>query len=77
MKTILILGANGFIGKSLKKKLKKSYNLLCPSKKKLRVENFDEFVGQHAILDEGRLLRRAIEADRVGHLILHGPAGVG
>ena len=29
------------------------------------------------ILAEGRLLRRAITADRVGNLILHGPPGVG
>ena len=37
----------------------------------------DEFVGQTGILAEGRLLRRAIAADRVGNLLLHGPPGVG
>ena len=37
----------------------------------------DDFVGQEGILGQGRLLRRAIAADRVGNLILHGPPGVG
>ena len=32
MKTILIIGSSGFIGKKLKNKLKKNNNLLCPSK---------------------------------------------
>ena len=43
----------------------------------MRPRNLDEFVGQGAILAEGRLLRRAIAADRVGNLLLHGPPGVG
>ncbi|KGG32601.1 ATPase [Prochlorococcus marinus str. SS51] len=43
----------------------------------MRPTKIDEFVGQDAILAEGRLLRRAIEADRVGNLIFHGPPGVG
>ena len=37
----------------------------------------EDFVGQQAILSEGRLLRRAIAADRVGNMLLHGPPGVG
>ena len=43
----------------------------------MRPRSLDEFVGQTAILGEGRLLRRAIAADRVGNLLLHGPPGVG
>ena len=43
----------------------------------MRPRTLDEFVGQGAILAEGRLLRRAIAADRVGNLLLHGPPGVG
>ncbi len=48
-----------------------------PLADRLRPSSLDEFVGQHAILAEGRLLRRAIEADKVGNLLLHGPPGVG
>ena len=49
----------------------------APLADRMRPRNLDEFVGQGAILAEGRLLRRAISADRVGNLILHGPPGVG
>jgi putative ATPase len=37
----------------------------------------EEFVGQEHILGEGKLLRRAIEADRISSLILFGPPGTG
>ena len=37
----------------------------------------DEYVGQEHILGEGKLLRRAIEADRITSLILYGPPGTG
>ena len=37
----------------------------------------EEFVGQKHILGEGKLLTRAIEADRISSLILYGPPGVG
>ena len=49
----------------------------APLAERLRPRNLDDFVGQSAILAEGRLLRRAIAADRVGNLLLHGPPGVG
>ena len=49
----------------------------APLADRLRPRTLDEFVGQAAILAEGRLLRRAIAADRVGNLLLHGPPGVG
>lgn len=49
----------------------------APLAERLRPKTLDEFVGQGAILGEGRLLRRAIAADRVGNLLLHGPPGVG
>ncbi len=49
----------------------------APLAERLRPRTLDEFVGQGAILAEGRLLRRAISADRVGNLIFHGPPGVG
>ena len=50
---------------------------LAPLADRMRPRSLDDFAGQEAILGEGRLLRRAIAADRVGNLILHGPPGVG
>ena len=50
---------------------------VAPLADRLRPRSLDDFVGQEAILGPGRLLRRAIAADRVGNLILHGPPGVG
>ncbi|MGO9379323.1 MAG: replication-associated recombination protein A [Dissulfurispiraceae bacterium] len=37
----------------------------------------DEYVGQEHIVGKGKLLRRAIEADRITSLILYGPPGTG
>ena len=50
---------------------------VAPLADRLRPRTLDDFVGQETILGPGRLLRRAITADRVGNLILHGPPGVG
>tara|TARA_B100002051_G_scaffold229665_1_gene226857 strand:+ start:2270 stop:4459 length:2190 start_codon:yes stop_codon:yes gene_type:complete len=50
---------------------------LAPLADRMRPRTLEEFEGQSGILAEGRLLRRAIRADRVGNLILHGPPGVG
>ncbi len=50
---------------------------IAPLAERLRPTRLDDFVGQAAILGPGRLLRRAIAADRVGNLILHGPPGTG
>ena len=36
-----------------------------------------EYAGQEHILGEGKLLRRAIEADRIASIILYGPPGTG
>jgi putative ATPase len=44
---------------------------------RMRPESLEEFVGQEHILGKGKLLRRAIEADRISSLILYGPPGVG
>ena len=49
----------------------------APLAERMRPRNLDEFLGQGAILAEGRLLRRAIATDRIGNLLLHGPPGVG
>ncbi|MDD2690144.1 MAG: AAA family ATPase, partial [Candidatus Omnitrophica bacterium] len=44
---------------------------------RMRPLNLEEFVGQEHILGKGKLLRRAIEADRLSSLILYGPPGIG
>ena len=49
----------------------------APLADRMRPRTLEEFEGQDGILAQGRLLRRAIKADRVGNLILHGPPGVG
>jgi putative ATPase len=43
----------------------------------MRPRTLDEFVGQEHILGPGRLLRRAIQADRLSSIILYGPPGTG
>ena len=48
-----------------------------PLAARMRPERIEDIVGQDHILGEGRLLRRAIEADRLGSIILHGPPGTG
>jgi len=44
---------------------------------RMRPKGLDEFVGQQHVLGPGKLLRRAIESDRVISLILYGPPGTG
>ena len=39
--------------------------------------NITEYAGQEHIIGEGKLLRRALEADRITSLILYGPPGTG
>jgi ATPase related to the helicase subunit of the Holliday junction resolvase len=50
----------------------------APLAARMRPRTLDEFVGQSDIIGEGRLLRRAIEADRLfSSIILCGPPGSG
>lgn len=50
----------------------------APLAARMRPRTLDEFVGQEDIVGPGRLLRRAIEADRLfASLILWGPPGTG
>lgn len=44
---------------------------------RVRPQTLEEVVGQEHILGPGKLLRRAIEADRLGSIILYGPPGSG
>jgi putative ATPase len=48
-----------------------------PLAERMRPANFDEFVGQEAILAPGRPLRQAIERDLLQSIILWGPPGTG
>ncbi len=48
-----------------------------PLADRMRPRTLDEFVGQDAIVGPGRLLRRAIEADRLTSCIFWGPPGCG
>ncbi|GAB4370383.1 MAG: AAA family ATPase [Spirochaetales bacterium] len=48
-----------------------------PLASRMRPRTLEEFVGQDHILGPGRLLRRAIQADRLSSLILYGPPGTG
>jgi len=49
----------------------------APLAARMRPRTLDEFVGQAHILAPGKLLRRAIEADRLPSLIISGPPGSG
>ncbi|MBN1587352.1 MAG: replication-associated recombination protein A [Candidatus Omnitrophica bacterium] len=44
---------------------------------RMRPQSMEEFVGQQHLLGPGKLLRRAIDADRIASLILYGPPGTG
>jgi len=50
----------------------------APLAARMRPRNLDEYVGQEHIVGPGKLLRRAIEADRLfSSIILWGPPGTG
>jgi replication-associated recombination protein RarA len=52
-------------------------NTAAPLATRMRPRSLDEFVGQEHILAPGKLLRRAIEADRLPSVIFYGPPGSG
>jgi putative ATPase len=49
----------------------------APLAQRMRPASLDEYAGQEHILAPGKLLRRAIEADRISSIILFGPPGTG
>ncbi|MDX2079547.1 MAG: replication-associated recombination protein A [Terrimicrobiaceae bacterium] len=49
----------------------------APLAARMRPRTLEEYAGQQHILGPGKLLRRAIEADRISSLILFGPPGTG
>ena len=48
-----------------------------PLARRMCPEKLEDFSGQKHILEEGKLLRRAIESDRISSVIFYGPPGVG
>ncbi|HAL91465.1 MAG TPA: AAA family ATPase [Verrucomicrobia bacterium] len=48
-----------------------------PLAARMRPRTLEDIVGQDHMLGEGKLLRRAIEADRLSSIILYGPPGCG
>ena len=49
----------------------------APLAERMRPRSLEEYVGQDHILGPGKLLRRAIEADRFSSVVLYGPPGTG
>lgn len=48
-----------------------------PLAARMRPRSLDEFAGQKHFLGEGMLLRRMLQADRLGSMIFYGPPGTG
>src|SRR4051812_10562944 len=49
----------------------------APLAERMRPRTLDEYAGQEHILGPGKLLRRAVEADRIASILLFGPPGTG
>ena len=54
-----------------------SVGRVAPLAARMRPKTLAEYVGQTHVLGPGKLLRRAIESDRLISIILYGPPGVG
>ncbi|WP_028974993.1 AAA family ATPase [Spirochaeta cellobiosiphila] len=48
-----------------------------PLAARMRPRNLSEYIGQEHIVGEGRLLRRAIQVDRLSSVLFYGPPGTG
>jgi len=58
-------------------KNKNSAESLSPLADRMRPRVLEDIIGQDHIVGPGRLLRRAIQADRLSSIILYGPPGTG
>ena len=54
-----------------------SKKALIPLAERMRPEKLKEFVGQNHVVGEGKLIRLAVEQDRIFSMILWGPPGCG
>ena len=56
---------------------KKNLDRAQPLAARMRPRRLDEFVGQQHFLAPGKMLRRLVEADKLGSVIFFGPPGTG
>ncbi len=56
---------------------KKCLDAAKPLAARMRPQNLDQFIGQQHFLGEGKLLRKLVDADRLGSVIFFGPPGTG
>lgn len=49
----------------------------APLSSRMRPRTIDEYVGQQHLISEGKLLGRAMDADRIASMIFYGPPGTG
>lgn len=55
----------------------KSLERIAPLADRIRPTTLDEYIGQEHIIAPGKLLYRAISADKISSIILYGPPGTG
>ena len=55
----------------------KSLEKMSPLADRIRPKTLEEYVGQEHIIGKGKLLYRAISADKISSIILYGPPGTG
>ena len=58
-------------------KRKENVERVAPLAARMRPRRLADYVGQNQIIGPRKLLRRLIDADRLGSIILYGPPGVG
>jgi putative ATPase len=56
---------------------KKNFDAAKPLAARMRPRTLAEFIGQQHFLGEGKLLRKLVDADRLGSVIFFGPPGTG
>lgn len=56
---------------------KKNFDAAKPLAARMRPRTLKEFIGQQHFLGEGKLLRKLVDADRLGSVIFFGPPGTG
>ncbi len=56
---------------------KKNFDAAKPLAARMRPRNLDEFIGQEHFLGPDKLLRKLVDADRLGSVIFYGPPGTG
>lgn len=50
---------------------------IAPLADRIRPQRVEDVVGQHHLLDEGKILRKIIDSGKIPNLIFYGPSGVG